>query len=111
MRVFRFVAPCVLLLAIAGCSSSDGSSSIDTKCQQACDAIEAACMSTESDCGGDCTEDLADCPSEMGAVLDCVLGNASRLQCDPEEDQGLAAAPCEAEHMAVAEPPCEKDPF
>ncbi|MFW2390472.1 MAG: hypothetical protein ACN4G0_19205 [Polyangiales bacterium] len=111
MPLLRFVATCVFLLTIAGCSSTDGGGNIDTKCQQACDAIETACMSTESDCGQDCTEDLADCPSEMGAVLDCVLANTSRLQCDPEEDQGLAEAPCEAEHMAVAAPPCEKDPF
>lgn len=112
MRVLRFVPLCGFLLAIAGCgSSSNESSGINEKCEQACQAIQAACMSAESDCGEECSEDLADCPVEMDAVLDCVLANKSQLQCDPEEDQGLAEAPCEAEHTAVQEPPCEKDPF
>jgi hypothetical protein len=112
MRALGFVSLCGFLLAIASCgSSSNDSGSIDQKCEQACQAIQAACMSAESDCGQECSEDLADCPTEMGAVLDCILANQSQLQCDPEEDQGLAEAPCEAQHAAVHAAPCEKDPF
>lgn len=112
MRELPFLPLCVFLLAIAGCgSSSDGNGSVDQKCEQACQAIQAACMSTDSECGEECTEDLSDCPTEMDALLDCVIANQSRLQCDPEQDQGLAEAPCEAEHAAVHAPPCDKDPF
>lgn len=93
-----------LAMIAFGCSSSDASPSV---CQQACDLIEEACMSTASDCVGDCSADLAECPDEMSAVLDCLFAN--ELQCDPEQDQGLAEAPCEDEHDAVEV--CGPDPF
>ena len=92
----------VLVVTACGCGSSDVS-----ECEAACTLIEAACMSTESDCVDDCSDDLDECPDEMSAVLDCVF--TSVLQCDPEEDQGLAEAPCEQEHAAVKL--CGADPF
>lgn len=77
------------------------------RCQQACASIQAACMSTEADCVGDCSSDFASCPVEMGILLDCIAGNA--IQCDPEQDQGLAEDPCRTEHDMVQA--CGKDPF
>lgn len=91
-----------LMMIAFGCDSSDASI-----CTQACDLIEDACMSTSSDCVEDCSADLDLCPDEMGAVLACVL--TSELECDPEEDQGLAKAPCEEEHDAAEL--CGSDPF
>lgn len=85
-----------------GCDSSEAS-----VCEQACNLIEEACMSTTSDCVDDCSADLDLCPDEMGAVLACLL--TSELECDPEQDQGLAEAPCEEEHDAAEL--CGSDPF
>ncbi|MDH3846039.1 MAG: hypothetical protein OES69_19020 [Myxococcales bacterium] len=106
MQEVYMVERTLLIMALAlsafGCGSSDAS-----VCRQACDLIEEACMSTTPDCVGECSEDLNDCPDEMGAVLDCLF--ASELQCDPGQDQGLAEAPCKAEHDATAL--CGKDPF
>lgn len=91
-----------LAMLVVGCGSSDPS-----ECEQACDRIEQACLGRESDCVDDCSEDLDECPDEMQAVLDCVL--ASELRCDPEQDQGLAEAPCQDEHDATEL--CGADPF
>lgn len=98
----RILLSTALAMIVFGCNSSDASD-----CERACDLIEEACMSTTSDCVGDCSEDLGECPDEMSAVLDCVF--ASELQCDPEQDQGLAEAPCEEEHDAAEL--CGADPF
>lgn len=112
MRPLHLASLCAFLIAAAACGgSSNENGGTNEKCNQACQAIQAACMSAESDCAEECTEDLADCPTEMGAVLDCMMANEGQLQCDPDEDQGLAEAPCEAEHAAVHAAPCEKDPF
>ena len=92
----------VLVFTTFGCGSSDASD-----CEQACDRIEDACMSTTSDCAEDCSEDLDECRDEMSAVLDCVL--SSQLRCDPGQDQGLAEAPCQPEHDAAEL--CGVDPF
>lgn len=100
--VDRTLLSMALVMIAFGCGSSDAS-----VCEQACDLIEKACMSTESDCAQDCSEDLNECPDEMNAVLDCLV--ASELECDPEQDQGLAKAPCEAEHDAAEQ--CGSDPF
>lgn len=99
----RTLSTMALAMIALGC----GGSSDASVCEQACDLIEDACMSTTADCVEDCSQDLADCPDEMGAVLDCVA--ASELQCDPTQDQGLAAAPCEDEHDAAEL--CGSDPF
>jgi hypothetical protein len=85
-----------------GCDSS-----VASVCEEACDLIEDACMSTTADCVEDCSADLDLCPDEMGAVLACLL--VSDLECDPEQDQGLAEAPCEEEHDAAEL--CGSDPF
>jgi len=97
----------LLSMALAMIALACGSSE-PTICGQACDLIERACMSTTSDCARECAEDLADCPAEMMAVLDCVIA-ASELQCDAGQDQGLAEAPCQEEHDATEL--CGKDPF
>ncbi|MGB8331956.1 MAG: hypothetical protein WCE62_17655 [Polyangiales bacterium] len=99
----RTLSTMALAMIALGC----GGSSDASVCEQACELIEEACMSTTPDCVEDCSQDLADCPDEMGAVLDCVA--ASELQCDPAQDQGLAAAPCEEEHDAAEL--CGSDPF
>ena len=98
----RTLLSMALAMIAFGCGSSDAS-----VCKRACDLIEEACMSTTSDCVGECSEDLDDCPFEMEALLDCLVAN--ELQCDPEQDQGLAEAPCEEEHDATEL--CGKDPF
>jgi len=98
----RTLLSTALAMIAFGCSSSDAS-----VCERACGLIEEACMSTTSDCIEDCSEDLDGCPDEMSAVLDCVV--ASELQCDPEQDQGLAEAPCQEEHDAAEL--CGADPF
>lgn len=105
MRLLHLALLCGVLIAALACGSSSD------KCARACDAIQSACQSVESDCVDDCVDDLDACPAEMGAVLDCVLANESRLQCDADEDQGLAEEPCEAEHDAVHAAPCDSDPF
>lgn len=114
MRLLSLLSTAVLLLAVAcGSDSSQDSSDPEIRsepnerCESACAAIQAACASTEADCATDCTDDLNACPVEMGLVLDCVL--ASQLQCDPEQDQGLAREPCASEHTMVEN--CGNDPF
>lgn len=77
------------------------------RCESACAAINSACMSIEDDCVSDCVGDFIDCAFEMGALLDCMEANP--IQCDPNEDQGLAQAPCAFEHSQVEF--CGKDPF
>ncbi len=99
----RTLLSTALALIAFACGSSEA-----TICSQACDLIERACMSTTSDCARECAEDLADCPDEMMALLECVFA-ATELQCDPGQDQGLAEAPCQEEHDATEL--CGKDPF
>ena len=105
-RLVHMTQQMVFALALAAMAWGCGSSSASV-CEQACSAIQEACMSRAPDCVADCEADLVSCPDEMGAVLDCVL--ASELQCDPAQDQGLAEAPCQQEHAAVAA--CGADPF
>ena len=111
MRLLHLAPLCGVLVAAVACGSSSSDSGVNEKCVQACDAIQDACGSAEADCGDDCASDLDACPAEMDAVLDCVLANQSQLQCDADEDQGLAEAPCETEHAAVHAAPCKSDPF
>ncbi|MGB5812156.1 MAG: hypothetical protein WBG86_16590, partial [Polyangiales bacterium] len=59
------------------------------------------------DCVDDCVDDVERCPTQMDALFDCLAANT--LQCDPDEDQGLAQAPCQPEHASVME--CGADPF
>jgi len=98
------LATCLLLVCISflglGCGSSSG-------CADACSRIESACNSTTADCVEDCEDDLDTCPAEMQALLDCL--DSSVLECDPDQDQGLAEAPCEAEHAALSD--CGADAF
>lgn len=106
VRLTHVILVCALLAA-AGCSDSSSTSAMASQCEATCTVIEEACSSTTSDCAQDCEDDLDTCPTEMQAVLDCV--NGSELQCDPEQDQGLAEAPCEAEHTALSV--CGADAF
>lgn len=100
-RALLLAAAAVMVVA---CGGSDEAPAV---CVTACDRIEDACQSTTPDCVDDCADDLVNCGDEMLAVLDCVL--VSELQCDADQDQGLAEAPCQAEHDAAEV--CGSDPF
>lgn len=104
-RMRALILVCVSF-AWLGCGddSNDGPS---TECIDACSRIEDACNSTTEDCAEDCQDDFNACPSEMQALLDCI--DSSVLECDPDQDQGLAEAPCEAEHEALGV--CGPDAF
>ena len=85
-------------------------------CEEVCTRIAAECPGVSqddpADCVPDCLADIQNCPAEMQAVLDCVDATEGALQCDPNQDQGLAEAPCDAEHAAVTDPAgCDRDPF
>ncbi|MEM7435599.1 MAG: hypothetical protein AAF436_10645 [Myxococcota bacterium] len=95
------------LLASVGCGDGSSANPPSEQCVEACVRIEAACGSTTPDCASDCQDDLDRCPTEMGALLECV--DANTIECDADQDQGLAEAPCEDDHAALGE--CGADAF
>ncbi|MEM7138659.1 MAG: hypothetical protein AAF500_18920 [Myxococcota bacterium] len=97
-RNIAITALACALLTVGACGDSSNEAP-SQRCVDACVLIENACNSTTPDCAEDCQDDLDECPVEMNALLDCV--EASVLQCDAAQDQGLAEAPCEADHAAL----------